>query len=130
MLLRAAALLVLVGSGEGNRVDGFVRRECRVWRAVESRAQGVSVRGGGKGNVTELYLMTTTDCPVCGWKVECHCLGKMFGGFGARLKAKDINTGVRRQQHLGCFGVMDAEVRTEAFDVPEGCLFAWREESC
>ena len=77
-------------------------------------------------NQTELYVVITKDCSVCGKKVDGFNYGRKMGYDYA--KAKDIHTGKYVAPHntIHC-GFANAEITTEAFDVPNGCLFGWDE---
>lgn len=76
---------------------------------------------------TELYVVKTTDCSKCGREVYGCNYGKKMG-YG--LGAKEINVGKYTAPHNtpDC-GFANAEITTEAFDVPCGCLFGWDEVS-
>lgn len=79
--------------------------------------------------MTELYVVTTVNCPQCGKKVDGFNWNRVHRTHLQSTFKKNINVGKYEAPHnTPSCGMTMAEYTTEAFDVPEGCLFGWDEK--
>jgi hypothetical protein len=77
--------------------------------------------------VTELYVVTTVNCPHCGQKVDGYNWNREHRTHS--IDSREINVGKYEAPHNTPYcGQTMAEHTVEAFDVPEGCLFGWDEK--